>query len=386
MTNTAAFQPKVKAELRPEEREALNIDRRRQLEAERYGRIMDPKTRSLGVDKTALDEQVKLRNAREQLEKDRELLLDEQMKLAEQGMEYLENMRREARAQVAKEIDNYRRMHQTKDSRKEFDLSDPNGLRNEQPPRVDNEGDVAVSSIQKFEGEDATAKDRNAQQAAQQAGWVRQQLAEKREREQRELDDDTIYAATVEEMTYIKAQMENASAEARRAMNKATHDYNTSLHNERIERRQQDKMEEVNANLEEIKNQLESDLLNEDVTTTVNAFNDSRWLPYGFKGFTSQQTQHIRETQVYQISEREHIKQQENEEERLWQKQADVHRKVALLQERQQERAAQAKAKAHREALLQQMEDAKQRKKQVDNTYANQVHDSFFSQFGTSTR
>jgi hypothetical protein len=50
-------------------------------------------------------------------------------------------------------LNEFRGMHQNPDSRREFDLYDPDGLKKDKPARVsDDDPRCGVSSLQKFEG------------------------------------------------------------------------------------------------------------------------------------------------------------------------------------------------------------------------------------------
>lgn len=57
-----------------EEKEQKRIERKRQAEAERQKRIFDSKSRTMGVDTAFLEQQIKEKKEREQLEKQRDLL------------------------------------------------------------------------------------------------------------------------------------------------------------------------------------------------------------------------------------------------------------------------------------------------------------------------
>jgi len=62
----------LKPDLPPDQKEFLAIERRRRLEEERKSRIFNSKQRTMGVDKAALEQQIALKRAQQEAEKQRE--------------------------------------------------------------------------------------------------------------------------------------------------------------------------------------------------------------------------------------------------------------------------------------------------------------------------
>ena len=95
----------------------------------------------------------------------------------------LEQERRAVAAELARNVARFRAEHQAKESRREFDLSDPSGARDARPARLgDDDPRTGASGAQKFDGEDLDAGARRVAQTAQAAAWYAAQTAEKRAR------------------------------------------------------------------------------------------------------------------------------------------------------------------------------------------------------------
>lgn len=70
--------------------------------------------------------------------------------------------------ELNKAVNEFRVLHQQADSRREFDLNDPDALRKDKPARVsDDDPRCGVSSLQKFVGEDLNGKARQKLQQEQ---------------------------------------------------------------------------------------------------------------------------------------------------------------------------------------------------------------------------
>lgn len=81
-------------------------------------------------------------------------------------------------------LNEFRMLHQQPESRREFDLYDPDGLKKDKPARVsDDDPRCGISSLQKFQGEDLNNKARNKFQQEQLREWS---AAQQRERSQAE--------------------------------------------------------------------------------------------------------------------------------------------------------------------------------------------------------
>lgn len=70
--------------------------------------------------------------------------------------------------ELNKAVNEFRKSHQQPDTRKEWDLNDPDALKKDKPARVsDDDPRCGISSLQKFLGEDLNEKERKKLQQEQ---------------------------------------------------------------------------------------------------------------------------------------------------------------------------------------------------------------------------
>ena len=129
--------------------------------------------RLIGVDKPALDRQTAEKKERLAAEDERNAAYGrESNKNAKLGLLYEQRQERDER-DLAKRINEFRFEHQTKESRREWDLNDPESKKNSAPVRVaDVDTNLGVSSAQVFDGEDLAGPSRNSIQQHQRLQWA----------------------------------------------------------------------------------------------------------------------------------------------------------------------------------------------------------------------
>ena len=130
----------------------------------------------------------------------------------------LEQERRAVAAELARNVARFRAEHQAKESRREFDLSDPSGARDARPARLgDDDPRTGASGAQKFDGEDLDAGARRAAQTAQAAAWYAAQTAEKRAR----LEEARLAKAAHADLLRAQEQYQKEAADAQAAARRA---------------------------------------------------------------------------------------------------------------------------------------------------------------------
>lgn len=138
---------------------------------------------------------------------------------------------------------------------------------------------------------------------------------------------------------------------------------------------------------EEINNQLSSDFLTENRNTTVSSVAPHRYLKYHFKGLSEEQLLDIRDEQIRQAAGKAQRNMNEKEEDQSWDLVQEAVRRNLVAGEREVFRRKQELARQVAEEQRRQAEEARIRKdvlyKQV---YSGAIDESFFSQFGTSSR
>jgi len=296
-------------------------------------------------------------------------------------------VRTQARKDATMSVQAYREQMQQRHMRKEWDLNDPSQLRKDRPPR---EGDTdpytGPASIQKFSGEDLEYGNRVRRQQQQQAQWVVEQMAEKQAQIDNEQEMDRLFAERQAEVDERRAAMEENEMTSRVVMNNAVRDYNIALMDAKREKTMQERTEEAVDAIEEIKYQLNSDLLNENVGATT-ANGDGRVLKYAFRGFTKDQVVGIRNEQLRQAADKVEQKVREKEAEESWDIVQEAVRRNLMAGEREVMRRKLELAKQTAVEQQRQADEQRARKEVLyKQVYAGAIDDSFFSQFGTSSR
>ena len=114
-------------------------------------------------------------------------MMDEQVALARRRQQY--------------EIQSFRKAHQQSHQRRDFDLYDPNALRNDLPARTgDLDPRIGASSLQRFEGEDLAVSDRIALQKEQMRVWVNEQVHNLDQKLLDELNEKRYFIMTISDV------------------------------------------------------------------------------------------------------------------------------------------------------------------------------------------
>lgn len=90
-------------------------------------------------------------------------------------------------------MNEFRGLHQQPESRREYDLYDPDALKKDRPARVcDDDPRCGAASLQKFDGEDLNNKARTNYQHEQMQDWLNRQMEEKRRAEATQKEADRL--------------------------------------------------------------------------------------------------------------------------------------------------------------------------------------------------
>jgi len=285
-------------------------------------------------------------------------------------------------------VQEYRNQMQANHMRKEWDLNDPDTLRKDRPARTtDDDPTLGPASLQKFSGEDLDYGNRVRKQQQQQANWVSQQMSEKQAQIDEELEMERIGTERQAELDERRAMMEAEEMNSRTAVNGAVRDFNQALADEKRDKEAQRRMMQYEDDEEEIRNQLTSDLLTENRAATQSHLAPHRYLKYHFKGFSEEQREAIREDQGRQAMDKADRAAQERQEEQNWDLVQEAVRRNLIAGEREVFRRKQELARQTAEEQRRQAEEARMRRNVLDKqVYAGAIDESFFKQFGTSSR
>mmetsp|Transcript_64830 Transcript_64830/g.115339 ORF Transcript_64830/g.115339 Transcript_64830/m.115339 type:complete len:375 (-) Transcript_64830:715-1839(-) len=363
------------------------LAKRRTIEQARTAKILDDKTRMMGINTRDLDTQVAEKARIRQWQKDEQDLHANQLIQLDKHCCLIDAELQSLRRQKAKEINEYRKGYQRREQRREWDLNDPRSLGRDAPTRI---GDCDIrlgpSSIQMFEGEDVTKPERKKIMAQQVRVWTQQQVDEKDVRKWAEYEDRKEWEDAEEDMNQKAHEMAKALATERRRIAEETALYNKSLSEQQKMQMHRDKFREQQANMAEIQQALDSDLLTESLAPTVNSNNPHRYKPDHMKGLLPSHRQQIQDEQEQQRQNNAERRRLEGKQDRTLDIQMAQQRRMAQILDRQQMRERRSESKKLQEDRRQQAYEAAERKNTLNKLYSNDVGEEFHARFGSSIR
>lgn len=377
--------PNVKPKLTAEEKIVADVARRREFEAERRHRIFDAKRRMIGVDKQALDAQVLEKAQLDKLDKQLDhqydgvaINIDKQLKLLE-----IEKVRiKRGMEQEAKE---FSIQHLHLGNRREFDLNDPNAKKKDVPARIgDDDPRCGPASIQKFGGEDLMKRQREKQQQKAQASWVEQQIFEKTMVKQAEQVEKDEHSVQVEGITQLRTEIEKKEEGLRKELMMVFQHHNLEKAKENEIVKKNGSVADNLLNAKEMEHHSVDPFLNE----TIPYHNDNGRIRRDmYKGSNRSERVEVANLQKSQVEEKQGSKFSQMHGDATFESQMEMTRRQLVAMEREKQRTrrvmAEQMAQENRKAQLEQYD----RQKHLNtNVYTNQPDDSFFGQFGTTTR
>ncbi|XP_009988206.1 PREDICTED: RIB43A-like with coiled-coils protein 2, partial [Tauraco erythrolophus] len=179
------------------------------------------------VDKDALDAQVKERKIQEAAEKARNEEFANEMKRNDKILCLLEERQKNDIRNIEKAISEFQKNFQKPETRREFDLSDPQALKKDRPARLsDNDPRCTVSGMQKFMGEDLNYDQRVKFQKEQLREWFLQQQRDWNNALADKKLADELYDKDRLELDQKTMEQQRKEEETRRAVCTATKDFN----------------------------------------------------------------------------------------------------------------------------------------------------------------
>uniref|UniRef100_A0A3P9CIQ7 RIB43A domain with coiled-coils 2 n=1 Tax=Maylandia zebra TaxID=106582 RepID=A0A3P9CIQ7_9CICH len=213
----------LKNELLSERLARASLEKRRNIEAERKERIFNDKLRTIGVDKEALDEQVKEKREQVEAAKKEQNAYDADMLRYGKVACIVDSRQMKEKRALEKAVVAYRQQYQHPEDRREYDLNDPSRIKK-----------VEQSDAQMMPpglvGEDPESKIRQQNQREQLREWLTQQQTEQASLlkflEQR-------YDQSRVGMDNRAVQLQSLEIERRKAAAIATKDFNRSMAEEK---------------------------------------------------------------------------------------------------------------------------------------------------------
>uniref|UniRef100_A0A8C8RNQ2 RIB43A-like with coiled-coils protein 1 n=1 Tax=Pelusios castaneus TaxID=367368 RepID=A0A8C8RNQ2_9SAUR len=362
-----------KVDLPLESKEAAAIEARREREKQRQSRIFNARHRTMGVSPTGTY-----------------CIL--QGCSAEGGAEEHQKAQRLQQA-----VQEFWRQEQQPHTRREWDLYDPEGLRQDHPARVsDYDPCCGPASLQCFTGEDLALTTRRRLQQEQQRRSLEEQRSEQTPRfpEQTPLPGPpcAILADLLDDKKRVELdlraqQLARLEEECRRAKDLATADYNRAQAAEVAEQRQQACQREQDDNQAEIYNHLTGELLTEDPALAQSLLGPHRVVPDRWKGMSPEQVQAVWKAQEQQRKENQRLREAEQKREAEWEAQHQLAARAALALE-EQERSCRVQLRKGLDAYNQQLaEEQRAHQKYLQReVYTNPPSAQYHLQFNTTSR
>lgn len=285
-------------------------------------------------------------------------------------------------------VNDFRSQYQKPESRKEFDLYDPDGKKKDKPARVsDDDPRCGVSGMQKFCGEDLNSKERKKLQAEQLREWSMAQKHEKDDAQAQQKYADKLYDMKRVELDQRAIELDEAERECRRQIEKSRKDFNLAQANERSEHENLTKRQEQDDNFTEISNHVFGDMLTENPAVASSSFGSHRVIPDRWKGMTPEQLEEIRRIQEMQRQERRRLREEEWQRDMEWDRQRVSMARAALILERQENQLQKDLRREQDRANIRLSAEHSAHKKFMDTeVYVNPPTAQYFAQFNTSSR
>jgi hypothetical protein len=377
-----------KLDLPLDKKEFQALEARRQRELQRQSRVFNAKVRTIGIDLQAVQEQERCRRMQEEMERRRHEAFANDMIRNDRIAQLLERRQQADIRRLNKALNEFRKMHQQPNTRREWDLYDPEALKKDKPARVsDDDPRCTMSSLQKFEGEDLNNPARKKLQAEQMREWAKQQAEERRKAEERKKYADHLYDLKQIELDQRALELQKAEENCRKAVKVAQSNYNKALADETNRTKDLNKQREMDDKLTEIANHVHGDFLTENPAIATSAFGAHRVIPDRWKGMSPEQLADIRKQQKEQEDERKRREEEEKREQEEWAKQANNNAKAGMILEREQGRNQRKVNKNTADDNLKLAAEQKAHKDFLDRqVYINPPTAAYFMQFNTISR
>ena len=354
------------------------VERVIKLQDERCHRVLDPKVRTIGVDRQRLDEQIEEKRRLASLEEEAD---GWHQRVAVQHDKHMQALERESAAlRLQRECDvvEYRRRFQKKEQRSEWELNDPNSLKTSIPLRVGQDDPrCTASGLQRFDGEDPDAAERARAQKQQVAGWVRGQLNERQALQAAEAAAERAFDLRAGEQTERAWEVARLQQLQRREATLTTAEFNRRLAEQKRKEAAQAKESDSAKNLEEIQNMLDSDMLNERGT----AGHRDR-----MKGLVPAETTAIRNEQARQHELLRHRRIEEAESRAIDGARMAQEREMGMMLEQQMREEKRAALRKLNEDRREQGKMKAARGTKLYHGNANEIGEQFFERFQRSCR
>ncbi|CAF1074456.1 unnamed protein product [Didymodactylos carnosus] len=369
-------------------KELAAIERRRRNEKERQARIFNVKYRTIGIDKEMLDEQVRQRELIQEMERRRDEAFAREMIRNDLKALVMEQDERQKDYECAKRVDEFRKLYQKPEMAREWDLNNPDALKNGVSPRImDDDPRLGPASIQSFAGEDLNLKARKKLQQEQLKEYFNTQRMIRKKNERQQQLADLLFDCKQTQLNQIGYNFEKIEEECKRAIGVATRHYNETMASEAKMKEREQRKRDTDEQLSEIIDTAFSNLLTEDDSTAVSAVNPSRVVVDRWKGMTKDQLNEIRNEQLKQMEQRQKCEIEEERFNAKWDLYHNVIAKQGTIIEQKLNEETKRCNQTFADYNLKLAETQKEREKYLKNVVYRSVPSStFYTQFNTTSR
>ncbi|XP_078272624.1 RIB43A-like with coiled-coils protein 2 isoform X3 [Rhinoraja longicauda] len=218
-------------------KEASILARRRDEEVQRQNRIFNTRVRTIGIDQQALDAQIQDKKIQDETEARKHIAFAKDLIRHDQTMCLLDDRHKHDVININKAVSEYRICYQKPETRREFDLNDPQALKKDVPARIsDTDPRCTVSSIQKFTGEDINRQERISRQQEQIREWSLAQQNELKNALEDQKFANRLYDNTRIALDRRICELQQMEEDTRRAVTITTKDFNCAQRMEEEER------------------------------------------------------------------------------------------------------------------------------------------------------
>ncbi|KAI5750299.1 hypothetical protein M8J76_014452 [Diaphorina citri] len=367
-------------------KESAKIERKQRLEEERKKKIFNAKNRIIGIDKEALDKQI--REKREMLEEERkkEELYNNQMLEMISNANKMERKLQEERRRQEADLLKYREIYQQRKDSREFDLNDPESKKKES--NLSYECNTLHSVITgKTYKDEKEERMRLQKQREEQKAWLEEQMQEKRELERQKSEAQKCYEMNLLAREKRAMELSMMEQQFKRRIEEAIRQYNLCLANEQANFRRLNKIKEKEDEKAEIYNAITGDFLTENPQLTFSSpLGPHKMIVTHFKGMTPQMKRDILETQKQQLEELQERRRQEEENNKKWDHLMIEMSRLANTEDRNLMKKKLDLAKQLREENETLATQQRYQQEYIRLLFENEARDEFFEQFGNSAR
>ena len=366
----------------PEDQSINRANATRQRAADRSTRIHDPRSRRIGLDIDAIQQQIEEKKELAAREKARNDAFDH-MTLQQQDLVLAaQEHYNEQVHQMDVERENFRKNYQRPEQSREYDIWRKDYLKVQEPIRNgDDDPRLGVSCGQIFDGEDLKKGERMAMQAKQRKEWYNEQMREKQMKKAREqaedLRDQLYVLETQKQINDLTKQQEEQKA----AIRKQLAEDNLRLFQEKKAREEADRQFTQKYDDAQKRVNLRSRTIVEEMCPRTAG-------PMEYRGMTIEEQQEIIRQQKKQMEDNERRRQEEAERERQWEEYQAYLRAEGDKNEVEYLRKRQQMVKELADFQKKQDEEFKARQRFLNKeVYGKNIpDDSYYDQWGNSTR